>query len=962
MPLNLSLFRTCLLALLLTFMAIGAQGVVAQTQVIDFEQYETGEILTYVAGSEGYSGIAVSATHPACPTRNAAIIFDSSCPGGCSGDDDDLGTPNASFGGPGTGTGGAAGSGYENDTALGNLLVVHQFCSDLNSSPVANPQDFGGNATVHLTFPTDVTITELTTLDVEGSETLQIDFFDEAGNAVGFANPIVTGDNGKAILAAMPLGGNATVSAVRTMSITRQGSGALDNIVFTPDAVADLEITKLVDNPAPDSGATVVFTLDLVNQGPDTAANVTVDDRVPVGLNYVSHTCDTGITNLDVSSFVNDAGETQQLIRATLDNIAAGASASCTVSTTVDTGVAVENVVEIMTSDAYDPDSTPGNNVPDEDDQDSAAITPGESSGGGDGGIESEGTMAIQLAQRLFNRRVDTQHKAALLAAPAPQVFLPTSENAIRLAKAGSGLDDLRNAIPSEGPHTSLAYEVTPRDLLGITNATGVLAVDYLQVNGRRLGAIFSTSSPTGELYDHTKVSCDRLGGGKLEDVRLVQINGQDFVLSKLRHATGDIDYAISFVAYRSGSAYTIDSRFSPAEYTVPAGSEVINVQVWGVTPEFSAGVIADLLNTLSERNALTYQNNATRAPQIFVADGEYTQGKINLRLVNRAGAAQVIIRGTLAATEADAARGIRIPFAQTVDLNKPTADFPYAEITLDVGSIFDAILTVEHKASNSLDQLYHADGTWSYASGDESEVNNFFTASNKQLYTVDRYIVERSGSIEGHVKNWVSLFRYLQPNGKAVDLSAYNYVSFTASGTGQVRLIAEKASIETWDQYGFTFELTEEPKRHSISFSEMRKEGRFDGRFEANDITLLAFYALGDGQQLQPFSMDINNITFGGAAQVAGEALPTLYTLEQNFPNPFNPVTQINFSLLESMRVRLAVYDVLGREVAVLVDGLQAAGTHQVPFEAGDLPSGLYMYRIETPQGSTSKMMSLLK
>ena len=125
MPLNINLYKSCLLAILIVFTAWSEQEAVAQTQVIDFEQYETGEILTYVAGSEGYSGIAVSATHPACPTRNAAIIFDSSCPGGCTGGDDDLGTPNASFGGPGTGTGGAAGSGYENDTALGNLLVVH---------------------------------------------------------------------------------------------------------------------------------------------------------------------------------------------------------------------------------------------------------------------------------------------------------------------------------------------------------------------------------------------------------------------------------------------------------------------------------------------------------------------------------------------------------------------------------------------------------------------------------------------------------------------------------------------------------------------------------------------------------------------------------------------------------------------------------------------------------------------
>ena len=89
---------------------------------------------------------------------------------------------------------------------------------------------------------------------------------------------------------------------------------------------------------------------------------------------------------------------------------------------------------------------------------------------------------------------------------------------------------------------------------------------------------------------------------------------------------------------------------------------------------------------------------------------------------------------------------------------------------------------------------------------------------------------------------------------------------------------------------------------------------------------------------------------------------MPMLFDLEQNFPNPFNPATQIGYSLQESMRVRLRVYDLLGREVATLVDGLQSAGNHEVTFNAGNLPSGLYMYRIDTQNGSTSKMMSLLK
>jgi hypothetical protein len=75
---------------------------------------------------------------------------------------------------------------------------------------------------------------------------------------------------------------------------------------------------------------------------------------------------------------------------------------------------------------------------------------------------------------------------------------------------------------------------------------------------------------------------------------------------------------------------------------------------------------------------------------------------------------------------------------------------------------------------------------------------------------------------------------------------------------------------------------------------------------------------------------------------------LPTKYQLEQNHPNPFNPSTTINFALPKASAVTLKVYDMLGREVATLVNGELQAGFHKVLFDAKDLPSGLYFYRIQ--------------
>ncbi|MBN1893895.1 T9SS type A sorting domain-containing protein [bacterium] len=72
-------------------------------------------------------------------------------------------------------------------------------------------------------------------------------------------------------------------------------------------------------------------------------------------------------------------------------------------------------------------------------------------------------------------------------------------------------------------------------------------------------------------------------------------------------------------------------------------------------------------------------------------------------------------------------------------------------------------------------------------------------------------------------------------------------------------------------------------------------------------------------------------------------------FRLDQNHPNPFNPETAISFSLIEAADISLKVYNLLGREVALLAEGRLEAGDHQVRFQAGNLPTGVYFYRLET-------------
>ncbi len=92
------------------------------------------------------------------------------------------------------------------------------------------------------------------------------------------------------------------------------------------------------------------------------------------------------------------------------------------------------------------------------------------------------------------------------------------------------------------------------------------------------------------------------------------------------------------------------------------------------------------------------------------------------------------------------------------------------------------------------------------------------------------------------------------------------------------------------------------------------------------------------------------------------GNTVPSRFKLEQNYPNPFNPTTTIEFSIPETALVQLVVYNQLGERVAGLVNGNLVAGVHRVEWQAGDLPSGVYFYKLTAGKFSDTKKFILLK
>jgi hypothetical protein len=104
-----------------------------------------------------------------------------------------------------------------------------------------------------------------------------------------------------------------------------------------------------------------------------------------------------------------------------------------------------------------------------------------------------------------------------------------------------------------------------------------------------------------------------------------------------------------------------------------------------------------------------------------------------------------------------------------------------------------------------------------------------------------------------------------------------------------------------------------------------------------------------------------IRKLIVTGVASPTGD-VPVVCSLAQNYPNPFNPATTITYELPIASQVTLSVYDVLGREVSVLVNGRKNAGVHEVKFDGVNLPSGVYFYRLQAGDFCQSKKLVLLK
>ena len=249
---------------------------------------------------------------------------------------------------------------------------------------------------------------------------------------------------------------------------------------------------------------------------------------------------------------------------------------------------------------------------------------------------------------------------------------------------------------------------------------------------------------------------------------------------------------------------------------------------------------------------------------------------------------------------------------------------------------------------------------------------NEFYTLTVSGDLVINEFMASNESTVtdsEGEYEDWIELFNnsdedislngyFLSDDGD--DLSQWSFPDTTISAKGYLIVWTDNDE----DQQGLhaNFKLSGSGETIYLSNSDTTIIEEVSYTDQTTDFSTGRFpNGTGSFIQMVPtFGVENND----GITNVDDQQLelPTSFSLEQNYPNPFNPTTQIVVNIPEKGMYTLRVYNILGQEVAVLLDDNINAGVHTFNFDATDLPSGIYFYNFSGNNFTQTKKMMLLK
>jgi hypothetical protein len=264
---------------------------------------------------------------------------------------------------------------------------------------------------------------------------------------------------------------------------------------------------------------------------------------------------------------------------------------------------------------------------------------------------------------------------------------------------------------------------------------------------------------------------------------------------------------------------------------------------------------------------------------------------------------------------------------------------------------------------------------------------------SSAPTNNVDMILYYSANEAAPYVQNESLLKVYRQPqtNGSWVLVGGTaNPTISTVTVTGVTTLVGTFALATTWSPKVMNFNLAtamyDRASKHVVlqwsAGMNVNEDGFFVERVRAENAQNGAWELVGrvakntideygysekvveDGEYFyRVYGYDVDGEAYQSQqASVNVSALPGVFTLDQNFPNPFNPVTSISFSVPQTSNVTLKVYDMFWREVSTLVNETKSAGSYSVSFDASKLASGTYFYKMDAGTFSSTRKLNVMK
>ncbi|QNK76541.1 T9SS type A sorting domain-containing protein [Winogradskyella sp. PAMC22761] len=547
------------------------------------------------------------------------------------------------------------------------------------------------------------------------------------------------------------------------------------------------------------------------------------------------------------------------------------------------------------------------------------------------GGLESNSRLSEQINARNF-KRAKTGYK--FNAARAKRVSKTTSY-------AKSNLDSgftLQDFVPLTSINEDEAIEASPSDLIGITNATEIYAVDYMK-NNSSVASVLALKTENG-VYEHTKYICDRLLGGELITVNTIEINEQQFIKSIIKNEDGTYEFVLSLSAkvVNDEANFAIESHWNLGQYE--ENVTFYNFQIWSNTIDDLYILGQEVLNLLDIEKPIASYNNST-PPTVFVRKGSYTNGALDLQIVNTNGTESVTLDAGYRVTETEDFGNLN----STINLNGNYI----TNVSVDTGNLFDIGFRIGDGIATP-DDLFMSDGPWGIDASQEGTVVGLYNVTtNDYSFDSTSFPIERNVELNATISTYVAAYRALTPRFKAVDVTDYSSFQLSAKGTGNLEITFVKESITNWEeQYKATIVLTNEFQEYTINIEDLQNNS--DNEVELNDVVTIVFTMVAENGITVSKEMHLSNLRFSETSALSVIDYSTDKNLLKVSPNPMTTHATVTFSANYSELVQFVIYDQTGK-VVYTAEHKVTSGANSINVNRDNLSSGLYFCKIISNQ-----------